>query len=144
MFQWKVHMKCDLITATHLIRPDRIAHGSIAIESPELCGQLIKNQIMLEICPTSNIQAGLYSEYTEVPVKELHEIGVPVSISTDDTVLSGITLSEELEQVSRHMKLTSRELAEWNIQAMRHSFADNQTKEAILKKINAYLKGELT
>lgn len=132
----------DLIRMTHLIEPDRIAHGSTAVHSPELCEALAAHQIMLDLCPTSNIQAGLYRDYQEVPVKRLQKIGVPVSISTDDTVLSNVTLSEELGRASQYMDLTPEEIIQFNIQAIQHSFADDKTKNQILKTIHEFLKGE--
>ena len=133
----------DLIKMTQAVTPDRIAHGSIAIGSFDFCKELIKKNIMLEICPTSNLQAGLYQKYSEVPLKSLYGMGVPISINTDDTVLSDISLSEELNLALQNSNLSLKELIDMNFKALEHSFADDKTKEVILNKINIFLKGKL-
>lgn len=133
----------DFIEMTHRILPDRIAHGTTAIWSQELCEELVTHRIMLDICPTSNIQAGLYHSYQEIPIRNLERLGIPISISTDDTVLSDITLSQELERVSDAMKWTWDDIVLRNLQALDHSFVDDRTKEMIRGTINEYWKGDI-
>src|SRR5512140_3436910 len=41
------------------VEPERIAHGPGAIDDPELCRELAARGVALDLCPTSNWQAGL-------------------------------------------------------------------------------------
>ena len=77
------------------LRPDRIAHGASAAADPRLMAALIERGITLDLCPTSNVQAGTVATFAEHPLPALLRAGVPVTINTDDTTISDITLSEE-------------------------------------------------
>lgn len=119
----------ELETMVHRIGPNRIAHGAIASQNRQLCEVLAEKQIMLEVCPTSNIQAGLYKDYENVPVRQLYERSVPISINTDDTVLSDITLSQELSYMMESQRFSLSQICELNAKALEHSFADEETKK---------------
>ena len=56
---------------------------------------LSKHKIQLNICPTSNIMLKRVSSYSEHPIKELFENGVPVTINTDDLLIFDSSVSEE-------------------------------------------------
>ena len=49
--------------------PERIAHGSRTIDDPSLCAELIDRDVTLDLCPTSNWQAGT------VPSVAAHPLG---------------------------------------------------------------------
>lgn len=82
--------------ALQILQVERIGHGVRAIEDPSLVRYLAERQIPLEVCPTSNLQTGIYASMPEHPVRALYEAGVPLSINTDDPTFFGITLSREL------------------------------------------------
>jgi adenosine deaminase len=77
------------------LEPDRIAHGAVAIDDPGLCAELTARGVTLDLCPTSNWQAGLVSSLADHPLARLHRAGVPVTLSTDDTTVSDLTLTDE-------------------------------------------------
>ena len=69
--------------------------GPGAIDDPDLCAELIVRGVTLDLCPTSNWQAGIVPSIAAHPLARLHRPGVPVTLNTDDTTVSDITLSEE-------------------------------------------------
>ena len=90
--------------------PERIAHGPGAVDDPELCAELIARDISLDLCPTSNWQAGIVTSIAAHPLARLHRRGVPVTLSTDDTTVSDLTLSDEYERAVTQIGLTLPEL----------------------------------
>lgn len=128
----------ELKEAVFQIKPDRVAHGAIAINDISFCEFLKKEKIMLDLCPTSNVQAGLYPSIKCFPADKLYQMGVPISISTDDSVLSDITLSKELMKLSRYTNLTMSDLYKINLCALGHSFATKKQKEKIREKIKEW------
>ena len=95
------------------VDPERIAHGPGAIDDPALCRELIARGVTLDLCPTSNWQAGIVSSVAEHPLARLFRAGVPVTLNTDDTTVSDITLSEEYLGAVEVIGLTLPEL--WTI-----------------------------
>jgi adenosine deaminase len=124
-----------------LIAPDRIAHGSGAADDEGLCRLLAERNIGLDLCPTSNIQAGLYADHADFPVAMLHERGVPVSISTDSPVISGRTLSEEYRLTALAGRLSPAELWQINLSSVDRIFADESVKRALREEFRAWARG---
>lgn len=107
--------------ALQILQVERIGHGVRAIEDPSLVRYLAERQIPLEVCPTSNIQTGIYSSMPEHPVRALYEAGVPLSINTDDPTFFGITLSRELAGL-RPLGFSWDEIAGVVLNGFQHAF----------------------
>jgi adenosine deaminase len=109
------------------VDPERIAHGPLAVEDPGLCRELAARRITLDVCPTSNVQAGIVESVGAHPLARLHRMGVPVTLNTDDTTVSDITLSEEFQRVVEQNGLSLPELWAIDRHALDVGFADEAT-----------------
>lgn len=86
----------------------RIGHGLHCLEDDKLVDYLREHQIPLELCPISNLQTkAVVGKY---PLKELLEIGLCVTINTDNMTVSDTTLEKEYEFVRTHCELCDAEL----------------------------------
>jgi len=92
------------------VSPERIAHGPGAVDDPALCRELAARGVSLDLCPTSNWQAGLVPSISAHPLARLHRAGVPVTLNTDDTAVSDISLTEEYVNAVEGIGLTLPEL----------------------------------
>ncbi len=106
------------------VEPERIAHGPRAADDPELCAELTSRGVTLDLCPTSNWQAGIVESVAAHPLARLHRASVPVTLSTDDTTVSDITLSEEYLGAVETIGLTLPELWAIDRHALDVAFAD--------------------
>jgi len=109
------------------LRPERIAHGPGAIDDPSLVAELIARGVALDLCPTSNVQAGIVASLEEHPLALLHRAGVAVTLSTDDTTVSDVSLSDEYERAVERIGLTPEELWAIDRRALDVAFADEPT-----------------
>ena len=100
------------------VSPERIAHGPRAVDDAALCHELTTRGVTLDLCPTSNVQAGSVPSVAEHPLARLHRGGVPVTLNTDDTTVSDITLSEEYTGAVEQIGLTLPELWAINRRAL--------------------------
>jgi adenosine deaminase len=75
--------------------PFRIGHGVRCIEDPKLVNELIIQNILLEICPSCNIQTNVFKTFEYHPIDYLYKSGANVSINTDARTLVNISLTEE-------------------------------------------------
>jgi len=101
------------------IEPWRIAHGAPAADDPALMRELAERDVTLDICPTSNLQAGIGRVDADAPLPRLLRAGVPVTINTDDRTVSDLTLVRELELAMNALGLTGSEV----VRAMRQAYA---------------------
>lgn len=120
------------------LRPERIAHGSVASESPELRAELRARGVTLDLCPTSNVQAGIYAAIAEHPLARLHRAGVSVTLSTDDMTVSEITLTEEYRRALASIGLTPAELWAIDRRALDVAFADEATLAPLRTAFDAW------
>ncbi|CAN5563667.1 MAG: adenosine deaminase [Chloroflexi bacterium] len=101
----------------------RVAHGVTAIEDEPLLQVLRARDITLDLCPTSNVQAGIVASLGDHPLARLHRSGVSVSLSTDGRTVTGLTLSEEMDRVTGALNLSHAELAAIALNAFDRGFA---------------------
>jgi adenosine deaminase len=90
----------------------RIAHGATTAADPALIAAVRERGVTLDLCPTSNVQAGIVASLEEHPLATLHRAGVSVSLSTDDRTVSDTTLSAEMADVAAALRLAPEELVE--------------------------------
>jgi adenosine deaminase len=121
-----------------VVGPERIAHGSAATDDPALCAELTARGVTLDLCPTSNWQAGTVPSIDWHPLARLHRMGVSVTLNTDDTTVSDITLTEEYANAVERMGLTIPELWAIDRHALDVAFADAATIDPIRAEFDAW------
>ena len=123
------------------IDPERIAHGEAASDDESLLDELRDRRVCLDLCPTSNVQAGIVPTLAEHRLGRLHRAGVPVTLSTDDTTVSDISLTEEYARSVAEIGLTLPEL--WAIDrfALDVAFADEATLAPLRAEFDAWAAG---
>lgn len=79
------------------IKPDRIGHGILAYRYPELMESLVEQDILLEICPTSNIRTGAVANWGQMAeiLDTLWNNDVKFTLCTDGPVMIGTSLRDE-------------------------------------------------
>lgn len=100
----------------------RIAHGPTTADDPALITAVRERDVTLDLCPTSNVQAGIVASLEEHPIGRLHRAGVSVSLSTDDRTVSDTTLSNEMARVAVAQRLTPAELVAIAVNGFRRGF----------------------
>ncbi len=123
------------------VDPERIAHGPGAVDDPGLCDELHARGIDLDLCPTSNWQAGIVPSIAAHPLARLHRAGVPVTLNTDDTTVSDLTLSEEYLNAVETIGLTLPELWAIDRRALDVAFADEATLEPLRAAFDDWAAG---
>jgi aminodeoxyfutalosine deaminase len=76
---------------------DRIRHGIRAVEDPGLVRELAERQLVLDVCPISNLRTRAVASLEEHPLPRLVAAGVPCSISTDDPAMFDTDLTRDYD-----------------------------------------------
>ncbi|MFO7655311.1 MAG: adenosine deaminase [Candidatus Krumholzibacteriia bacterium] len=77
--------------------PHRIGHGTSAGEDPELMKRLAREQIVVEVCLSSNAQTGAVRDLRDHPLPRFLDAGMKVALCTDNPTVSATTLTREYE-----------------------------------------------
>jgi adenosine deaminase len=118
------------------LRPTRIGHGVRSVEDPALVEHLRDERVHLEVCPTSNVLLNVSPSYALHPVDQLYRAGVPLSISTDIPGISGVSLTQEWEQLRRTFGWTDEDQLRCMRHAIEAAFVDGPTRERLLARVS--------
>ena len=89
----------------------RIGHGVRCTQDKELMKRLMRDQIPLELCPTSNLNTKIFEKIEDYPIPELLDAGIKITINTDNMTVSDTTLARELKLVQETFRLSEEEMA---------------------------------
>lgn len=121
-------------TLDHL-RVERLGHGVRACEDADLMRRLADQQIMLEVCPGSNVALGLYPDWPSHPIDRLRRAGVPVSVSTDDPPFFHTDMTTEFTRLARDRAWEETDFAEITRASIGAAFCTPDDKQALLRRL---------
>ncbi len=78
------------------ITPDRIGHGVRLLDDDALVDTVRGHRICLDMCPTSNTLLGVVDWRHSNPAKTAFQLGIPVTINTDDPILFNTSIDREI------------------------------------------------
>lgn len=84
-----------------LLSPNRIGHGIQSANDPKLLEELARRGIVLEVCPTSNIQTQAAKDWEDIKriLGALKSAGVAFTVNSDGPELLGTNVKEEFEKL---------------------------------------------
>ena len=113
----------------------RLGHGVNSYKDEALMERLAAEDILLELCPTSNLHTCIFSDMTQYPIKTFLEKGVKFSINTDNMAVSSTNLSKEWELVAKTFELSDAQMKEIALNTAKATFADATLKEKLISHI---------
>jgi adenosine deaminase len=118
------HGLAEVGEVVETLRPDRIGHGILAAQDPELMESIREHEIVLEICPTSNLLTGALAGEDDVRdvFRTFSEHGVPFTVATDGPEMMRTHLRDELELLLRIGAASEDELRAANARGHEASF----------------------
>jgi len=100
---------------------------------------LCEQNIVLEVCPTSNLHTGVVRELSRHPLADLVHLGIQITLNTDDPSVSDTTLTDEVVVSVRQIGLAKHQI----YRALRHSveasFLPPEEKDALRERIRTAL-----
>ncbi len=121
----------EVRSAVEDLGADRIGHGIHIINDGDVIDLVRSRNVALEVCPTSNWLTSSVSSTAAHPIRKLMEVGVPVTINSDDPGLFGIDLCNEYEILHREHGFTEEEFDRCNDIAAAQSFLPQEQKERV-------------
>ena len=110
----------------------RIGHGTRALEVAKL---LKEKGITVEMCFTSNLLTKACASPEEFPIRKYLEMGISVTINTDDPAIECTTIDREVALVREAFGLTIEEEKQLLLNAVDAAFMSETAKEKLRKNI---------
>jgi adenosine deaminase len=117
-----------------LARPDRIGHGIHAVEDMQVIELIKKRGITLEINPWSNYLTNSVRTIEKHPLKKLFDLGVRVTINSDDPEVLETNLNNEYRIAHEVLGMSMEDISTCNRYAFDASFLEVAKKQRIWEK----------
>lgn len=121
-----------------VLKAVRIGHGIAAATDQSLMDELVARDIVLEVCPTSNICTRAVDVIEDHPFNILRESGVRVTLNSDDPGMFDTDLNREYLVANEQFGLDAAALTELARESVRASFAPDAVRSRLLAEIDAY------
>ena len=115
----------------------RLGHGVHSHKDEVLMEKLAEDNILLELCPTSNLHTCIFPDISQYPIRTFLENGVKFSINTDNMAVSATNLSKEWELIAKTFELSDEQMKEIALNTANATFADTATKEKLIAHIES-------
>ena len=125
--------------ALHYCGAHRIGHGTRLAEDGDLLAYVTDRRIPLEVCLSSNYQTSVVDELARHPLRLYFDVGVRVSVNTDNRLITDTTVSKELWLAHQHLGFTLEELKVLIVQGFKSAFLPYRDKSALMRRVNDQL-----
>jgi adenosine deaminase len=123
-----------VVETIHAVSPDRIGHGIHIIDDPSAVELVKARGVTLEVNPWSNYLTNSVPSIEEHPLKRLFDLGVKVTINSDDPEVLETNLNNEYRIAHEILGMSLKEIAVCNRYAVEASFLPKEKKQAVLER----------
>jgi adenosine deaminase len=125
--------------AVHRCRANRLGHGTRLYQDPALQDYVRDRRILVEINITSNIQTHAVAAAEQHPVRRYADAGLAVSLSSDNWLMSGTTVTDEYWLAHRALGFTRAEIDRMILDGMAAAFLPWPERRVLLDRTRAEL-----
>jgi adenosine deaminase len=118
---------------------ERIDHGVRALDDTELVVRLIESKIPLTVCPLSNVKLKVFESMSEHTILTMLELGLSVCVNSDDPSYFGGYITENFNELSKHLSLSKKQAKQLVENSINGSFASKLRKKEIQVLLDDYL-----
>src|SRR5262245_28430824 len=129
----------SIAQAIHVCGAHRIGHGCRLREDGDLLHYITDHRIPLECCPSSNVQTGAVKDLASHPLKLYFDLGVRVTINTDNRLITDTSVSKELWLVHSQMGVPFTDVKSMVLSGFKSSFLPFHEKQAYIRHASAQL-----
>lgn len=119
--------------ALDALKAERIGHALHAWPDKVLMERLVREQIPLELCISSNVRTACCHDVKAHPIRRYFEAGALVTLNTDDPEMFQTTLNHEYQLAKDYFEFTDDELRQVAANSFRASWLPEERKQELLK-----------
>ena len=130
----------SIAQAVHTCGAHRIGHGCRHRENGDLLHYVNDHRIPLECCPSSNVQTGAIRDLASHPLKLYFNLGLRVTVNTDNRLVTDTTVSKELHHCHTMLGLSLSDIRQIVLSGFKSAFLPFHVKQQYLRKVSEELR----
>ena len=123
----------SVVETIQAVHPERIGHGIHVIEDLKAVEFVVKKGVTLEVNPWSNYLTNSVATIEEHPLKKLFDLGVMVTINSDDPEVLDTNLNNEYRIAHEILGMSIDDIERCNAFALKASFLPKPVKDELEK-----------
>jgi len=129
----------SIAQAIHVCGAHRIGHGCRLREDGDLLHYVNDHRTPLECCPSSNVQTGAVRDLSSHPLKLYFNLGLRVTINTDNRLVTDTSVSKELWLCHTQMGMSFRDIKSMIMAGFKSSFLPFHERHGHLRRVGQEL-----
>jgi adenosine deaminase len=130
----------SIAQAIHVCGAHRIGHGCRLRENGDLLHYVNDHRIALECCPSSNVQTDAIRDLKSHPIKLYKNLGLRVTVNTDNRLVTNTTVSKELWLCHRELDFTLDDIKAVILSGFKSAFLPFHVKQQYLRRVSDELR----
>jgi adenosine deaminase len=121
--------------AIEVLGASRIGHGVRVVDDPSLLQRLQLGDVLLELCPTSNVRTAIVPDLAHHPIRRLFDMGIPVAVSSDDPLPFFTAIEREYRLLVEEFGFTADDLCRMTLLAADAAFLPAEERAALRERV---------
>jgi len=130
----------SIAQAIHVCGAHRVGHAVRLRENGDLLHFVNDHRIPIECCPSSNVQTGAVRDLSVHPIKLYYNLGLRVTVNTDNRLITDTTVSKELWLCHTKMGFSIADIKSLIVAGFKSAFLPFHMKQQTLRRLNTELK----
>jgi adenosine deaminase len=130
----------SIAQALHVCGAHRIGHGCRLREDGDLLHYVNDHRIPLECCPSSNMLTGAVKDLSRHPLKLYADLGLRVTVNTDNRLMADTSASRELWLCHSRMGMAFADIKALVIGGFKSAFLPFHVKQSLVREVSAELR----
>ena len=126
--------------AIHDCGAHRIGHGCRLREDGDLLHYINDHRIPLECCPSSNVQTGAVRDLASHPIKLYYDLGLRVTVNTDNRLITDTTVSRELWLCHTQVGFSYHDIERILLNGFKAAFMPFHVKQQLMRAVTRELQ----
>ena len=127
-----------VIEALDVLKVERIDHGVRSESNPALMRRLARSRVPLTVCPLSNVKLRVFPDLASHNLKRMLDLGVNVTINSDDPAYFGGYVGENYVQTARALGLSREDVLALARNSLEASFVSKDVKAGWLADLQRH------
>ncbi len=126
----------NVLEAVELLGAERIGHGVFIKDCLEAYKIVKEKGIVLEMCPTSNVQTKAVNGFSEHPLYKFYKDGIKVTVNTDNRTVSDTNMTDEFSIIVNKFGVNGKDYEKIYENSVEACFTSLETK----RKLKEYIR----
>lgn len=118
----------NVMDAIQSLGASRVGHGVAIAKDPGVLKLVKENSVLVEVCPTSNLQTRIVPSINQHPIDYFKKSGLLVSINTDNRTVSDTNMTKECSRVQEAFEWLVSDFKSIYHQSIGGAFCDESVK----------------